>query len=161
MKLRVAALLLLSSATISQQATAAPTSEKIKDWELRCSELNGQNKCAMRQIFTAPDGKTTLGAIVIVRSPDGQQLAADVTVPLGVVLPAGIGLQVDQAKPTVYPYMLCEPRGCHAQIPFDAKLVTAFKKGKLATFSIMDVQKKVARGTVSLRGFTAAFNRLN
>lgn len=161
MKRVIAAAMVLGGTLLGQSAMAAPSIQKFKDWELRCADPgNGIEQCAMVQAFMSADGKRPIGAILIAKSPDGKQVAADVTVPLGVALPAGLQFRVDTTKANAYPFLLCEPKGCHAQIPIDAAMLAKLKKGSKASIAMANIRKEIATGTLSLRGFTAAFNNL-
>ena len=81
---------------------------------------------------------------------------------LETLLTAGLRMQVDTAKPSVFPYAFCDPVGCVAQVGFAASDVDAFKKGGAAKLVLVPALAPTQQVelTVSLKGFTAGYDAL-
>ena len=83
-----------------------------------------------------------------------------VLAPLGVLLPSGLGLKIDQADVGRAGFVRCLPNGCVAEVIMDEKLVGQLKSGQLATFIIFQTPEEGIGIPVSLSGFTQGFDKL-
>lgn len=132
-------------------------------WSVICSTVNGA--CAMEQKGKDADGKDLLLArIARIEPRDTPQGSIDtvitVLVPLGVMLKPGLGVQVDSGEVTTGAYELCDRNGCVLQSPMPAAMVAAMKKGVSAKFTLTAPPQRKVVTSLSLSGFTAAFNSL-
>ena len=82
------------------------------------------------------------------------------TVPLGVALRAGIGVQIDDGEAIAVPYEQCNPVGCVAGLPLDDKLLGVLKRGLSGKIMVVDGSGRRISLQISLKGFTAGFNAL-
>jgi invasion protein IalB len=77
-----------------------------------------------------------------------------VMVPLGVALPAGLQVKIDEDKePTKLVYTLCHPGGCTAEIEATEEIINKLKKGKQMMVAAMNVAAKPIFLPVPLNGF--------
>jgi invasion protein IalB len=135
------------------------------DWERRCARApEGQpERCQLFQLLEDKNGNPT-AQMVLFRLPTGNDVlaGAEITVPLETLLTAGLKMQVDTAKPSVFPYAFCDPVGCVAQVGFAASDVDAFKKGGAAKLVLVPALAPTQQVelTVSLKGFTAGYDAL-
>jgi len=88
------------------------------------------------------------------------QLVAIITVPLGIALPPGVLLKIDEGKELRLPVEHCIPQGCRILFPVDQDLLGILKAGKQATVTVQNMSHQPVGIPVSLSGFTAAFNSL-
>lgn len=148
------------------QATAAPKDgEKFKDWTAKCgklSEASKQEVCHIFQVITdSKEPKNAILAVEIGYLPDEKQPIAQFTLPLGVLLPPGLQLRVDESEETGrVPFTVCDPVGCKAMVRLDAEVIERFKKGIKLNILIANPEGRVATIPISLSGFTAAFDSL-
>jgi invasion protein IalB len=178
--LAAAGLLLAAPGARAQQsgaeapATATPqagqrelvTTATHGDWDIVC--VNGESPCVMRQDGTTADGQRALE--ISVRRVEPQQTeqgtvesVLTIVTPLNVLLRQGLTLQVDAAEPTTGQYTICTTDGCTLSEPAPNALIEQFKRGVEAKLSFVYVQGQQAgrvEATVSLNGFTAAWNSL-
>lgn len=131
------------------------------DWEIHCIE--GTDTCVMQQIGKTADGKRAL-LVTIERlsgvTAQGKPVAAAMTVnvPLGVLIPYGVRLKIDDGEVKPVPLMRCLPESCAAREPLDDAMVDTLKKGSAAKFGFY-LQNEVL-ADVSLDGFTKAYSEL-
>lgn len=133
------------------------------DWEVRCIE--GTNTCAMSQIGNTADGKrallVTIQRVSGLRGENGANIPAVMTVqiPLGILLPYGVRLKIDNDQ--VVPVLLsrCLPQGCVSQTRMLDEAVSKMKAGSTAVFGFFLENEVLVN--VSLRGFTKAYNSLS
>jgi len=76
--------------------------------------------------------------------------------PLGVLLPPGIGLKIDDKDVGHAPFLRCHSFACYAQVTVEPALVTQLTTGKTAIFIIFQTEEAGIGIPVSLNGFAAA-----
>lgn len=137
--------------------------EKIGDWEISCGTPPGakSQRCALVQ-SVIDEERSNLGLRVIFLYASGGQKVLRMVAPLGVLLPFGLGLQIDGEaigdKPL--PFIRCRPVGCISEIIVKDALLDKLKSGKQAMFIIVENKDEGRAIPVSLSGFTKALDRL-
>ncbi len=152
----------------AEEAPAASTNaerigaERIGDWMLRCDPpANGQPKqCEMAQVLSDKEGKRDLLLIRLGYPPAENEALALVVVPLDLLLPPGLGLKVDGRDPTIVPIRHCDTNGCLAPWRPSADDVNAMKGGRELMVLLRNREGKQLGLPVSLKGFSAAHERL-
>jgi invasion protein IalB len=81
-----------------------------------------------------------------------------VVVPLGVLLPTGLGLKIDGEDVGNAPFLKCSRNGCIAEVVLQDEVVTKMKSGKQAVFIIFDTYESGIGIPVSLEGFSSGAN---
>lgn len=147
-----------------QPAPAQPagTEERIGDWMLRClPPSNGApERCEMAQVLGDTQSNRDVLLMAIGYPEPGGKPVAWVVLPLGVLLPPGIGLKIDQGESRVLPFRACDQRGCAAPWPLTEADVAALKGGNELMVVFRNLEGKSLGVAVSLQGFTKAFARL-
>ena len=138
------------------------------DWTVVCAA--GGSPCLMQKMGTTDQGETALSMEIEKLSEpqtvDGQRIEAvgNFLVPLGVLVQAGLRLQVDSGEVAASPYLLCQQNGCLVRAPIQADLLDSFRRGARARFAFTifgdDGEPRDIEVTVSLSGFTRAYNSL-
>jgi len=83
-----------------------------------------------------------------------------VQLPLGLNLPAGIKLQVDEGKTADMQIQTCENRGCYASLPVSSDLLAALKSGKQLKVSFQNLGKETITVPMPLEDFPAAYEKI-
>jgi invasion protein IalB len=157
---------------VAQKAPAAPAAPQAEaaqpntppppGWIVRCGSpsRDAPLECAMEQ--TAVLTKTgQLIVLVNIRVPgDTRSPVALIQLPLGLNLPAGAKIQVDDGKVTDLPIQTCEQRGCFASTPIAADLLAAMKSGKQFKVSFQTLAKETVAIPMPLGDFAAAFEKI-
>jgi invasion protein IalB len=137
--------------------TAAPAG-----WAARCSSASREAplECVMEQ--TAVLSKTgQLIVLVNIRMPsDSRAPVALVQLPLGLNLPVGAKLQIDDGKATDLQIQTCEARGCYASTPIAPDLLAALKSGKQLKVSFQNLAKETMTIPMPLTDFAAAYDKI-
>ena len=151
-----------------QEGTGSPgvavTERQFKDWVVRCGRPNEQapELCEMQQLVDSED--RTVMAVAVARVPGTTDLGLLIVLPLGIVLPAGVALQIDGGAEIPLQVDRCERQGCRIEMLLEPDLVNRLKAGSRATvfFEAPDPQGERQRLAVpiSLLGFTAALNEV-
>jgi invasion protein IalB len=101
-------------------------------WTKFC--LKGQEANAQQVCFTGKDGRIESGmpvvAAVLIEPEGGTKKVLRVTLPLGMQLPQGTRVIVDQGQPMNAPYIICFTNGCMADYEASAELIGKLKKGQ-------------------------------
>ena len=131
-------------------------------WAVRCNSASREAplECAMEQ--TAVLSKTgQLIVLVNVRVPsDTRSPVALVQLPLGLNLPGGAKLQVDDGKATDLQIQTCENRGCYAGAQIAPELLTALKSGKQLKVLFQNLAKETITIPMPLTDFAAAYDKI-
>jgi invasion protein IalB len=140
-----------------------PEAAKVfKDWRVQCEKREeGNELCFIFQDVVLKEGNRHLLRLEIGYVPDKKdQIVAVITVPLGIALPPGVLLKVDEGKDLRLPVEHCIPQGCRILFPVDHDLLAMLKAGKQATVTVQNMNHQSVAIPVSLAGFTAAINNL-
>jgi invasion protein IalB len=101
-------------------------------WTKFC--LKGQEANAQQVCFTGKDGRIESGMPVVAAvliEPEGEpKKVLRVTLPLGMQLPPGTRVIVDQGQPMNAPYVICFTNGCMADYEASSELIGKLRKGQ-------------------------------
>jgi len=157
-----AALLLAASPALAQQASlpggASALNEAHGSWTVNCALVEAGKDCAFSQTAGNPQTGSALVAVELA-APTGNKAEGMLLTAFG--LDAGVQLGIDgQQLGQARPFLTCVETGCLVPLDFDEVALSAMKVG--TTLEVTGV--KVDDGqpvtvTLSLAGFTAAYNR--
>jgi invasion protein IalB len=154
----VAALLALSVPVSAQGAVRSVH----QDWQVRCDTPPGakSEQCALIQSVTAEDRANIGITVIVLKTADQKSRLMRVIAPLGVLLPSGLGLKIDQTDIGRAGFVRCLPNGCIAEVVMDEKLLGQMRTGKSATFIIFQTPEEGIGFPMSLAGFGPGFDKL-
>lgn len=157
----MAGLVLLSVLTTALNA-AQEEGATFKDWKVSCDTLPEKDEkiCHIQQLVTEGEGKNPIMMVAAGYLPGLEQPTFIVTLPLGVLLPPGLSLQVDNNEAIRFPFEVCDPVGCRAGFDLKDEFLSQLKSGKEAKLTFANMQRKTISLPVSLSGFTAGINSL-
>ena len=139
-----------------------PSANAPPGWVARCSSAGRDTplECAVEQ--SAVLSKTgQLLVLASIRVPgDTRAPVAFVQLPLGLNLPAGAKLQVDDGKVVDLQVQTCEARGCYASTPITPELLAALKSGKQLKVSFQNLAKETISIPMPLADFATAYDRI-
>jgi invasion protein IalB len=159
-----------NAAQTSSPPAAAPPSEAgpgsptgtSPGWAARCTSASRDAplECAIEQ--TAVLTKTgQLVVLINIRVPsDTHTPVALVQLPLGINLPPGAKLQVDDGKAVDLQIQTCENRGCYASTPLAADLLAALRSGKQLKVSFQNMGKETITIPMPLTDFATAYDKI-
>lgn len=156
----------LAGPAVAQQSGTAPadeTAESFQSWTLRCGTPPNASArvCQMEQDVFRPGAPDQQIAKVAVGFPPGADAPGMLILsPLATWLPPGIGFQLDGGEEQRVPVQRCSTQGCVTEILIEAPLLSALKAGTQINLTIHDRARQPVKGSVSLLGFTAAYEAL-
>jgi invasion protein IalB len=162
----------LSPATAQEDAPDAATSTAtgpgsiVKGtygaWQVSCRTPPGakEEKCALVQSVTAEDRPNVGLTVVFYKAIGEDKKLLRVVVPLGVLLPTGLGLKIDNQDVGNAPFLKCSKRGCIAEVVLQDEVIKKLETGTNAMFIIFDTPEAGIGIPISLQGFGEALNNL-
>jgi invasion protein IalB len=158
----LACLAALPSGEAQSQAPPTPEGGTIKaqhgDWQIVCKPPppGAKNEtCAMVQSVTAEDRSNVGLTVYVQKFSDGKRVLR-VFAPLGVLLPPGLGLKIDDRDVGHAPFVRCHSFACYAQVVLEDPLIEQLKTGKTAVFIIFQTEEAGIGIPISLVGFNQA-----
>jgi invasion protein IalB len=147
------------SAPVSAQGAVRSVHQ---DWQIRCDTPPGakSEQCALIQSVTAEDRANIGITVIVLKTADQKSRLMRVIAPLGVLLPSGLGLKIDQTDIGRAGFVRCLPNGCIAEVVMDEKLLGQLRTGKSATFIIFQTPEEGIGFPMSLTGFGEGFDKL-
>lgn len=161
MALSVGALIL----AVAAPATAQDGTVKAQhgDWQVVCKPPPPGSKaevCALVQSVSAED-RNNVGLTVYFQKFSNGTRVLRVFAPLGILLPPGLGLKIDDKDVGHAPFLRCHNFACYAQVVAEDKLVDQLKTGKTAIFIVFQTEEAGIGIPISLAGFGKALESLN
>jgi invasion protein IalB len=139
-----------------------PVKSSHGDWQVRCDTPAGAQgeQCVLMQFVTAEDRDNVGLTVIILKTADKKAKIMRVLAPLGVLLPSGLGLKVDNTDVGSVGFVRCLPNGCVAEVILEDPLLQKLEAGKMATFIIFQTPEEGIGIPISLNGFGDGFAAL-
>ncbi|WMT91398.1 invasion associated locus B family protein [Pelagibacterium sp. H642] len=157
-----------AAALIASFSLAAPASaqgtvrSEHGDWQMSCDLVPGalEEQCALIQNVTAEDQPNVALSVIALKTADQEARLLRVLAPLGVLLPNGLGLNIDGEDLGRVAFVRCLPNGCVAEVVMDDELMTQLSEGENAIFIVFRTPEEGIGIPVSLAGFQEGFEAL-
>jgi invasion protein IalB len=132
------------------------------DWQIRCDTPPGAQteQCALIQSVVAEDRSNAGLTVIVLKTADQKNKLMRVVAPLGVLLPSGLGLKLDNVDVGRAGFVRCLPNGCIAEVVMDDKLLNQLRNAKTATFIIFETPEEGIGFPLSLNGLGEGFDKL-
>lgn len=136
--------------------------DKHGDWETRCETPPGAayEQCAIVLSIVDADRPNLTLTVIVLNSADRKARLMRVIAPLGVLLPAGVSLRIDDEDMGRLNYLQCVANGCIAQVAMEQKLLDKLKSGKTMTLGVFQTPEQGVGAPASLAGFKEAYEQL-
>jgi invasion protein IalB len=156
------ALVLLIPLTAERAAAQGAVKSVHNDWQVRCDTPPGAQgeQCALIQSVTAEDRANVGLTVIVLKTADQKSRLMRVVAPVGVLLPSGLGLKVDQVDVGRAGFVRCLPNGCVAEVVMDDNLIKQLRGGQTATFIIFQTPEEGIGFPMSLKGFGEGYDKL-
>ncbi len=132
------------------------------DWQMSCDLVPGalEEQCALIQNVTAEDQPNVALSVIALKTADQEARLLRILAPLGVLLPNGLGLNIDGEDLGRVAFVRCLPNGCVAEVVMDDDLMTQLSEGENAIFIVFRTPEEGIGIPVSLAGFQDGFDAL-
>ncbi len=154
--------LLLSVSSVQAQTSDGKDLKKHGAWSIVCDTPAGASseQCALMQNVVAEDRPEVGLSVVVLKTADGKARILRVLAPLGVILPNGLGLNIDGKDLGRAQFVRCVSDGCYAEVILKDDLLNTMSSGKSATFIIFSTPEEGIGIPVDLAGFEKGFAAL-
>ena len=179
----LSALLVLSFPALAEPEAG----KKYEDWTVQCetipvpqeklavkvegSEDSGDEKadapatkettlCQIVQTLTEESSDQPVMQMAVGYLPGNESPVGALLLPLGIWLPPGVELRVDEGNTGRIPVDTCDPAGCRAGVELDAEFLASMKKGNELNVTFGGRNRQGITVPISLKGFTAALDSL-
>jgi invasion protein IalB len=131
-------------------------------WIARCASVSRDAplECAIEQNAVLPRTGQLVIAVSIRVPADTHAPSALIQLPLGLNIPAGAKLQVDDGKTVDMQIQTCEARGCYAGTAIGPDLLAAMKSGSQLKVLFQNLSKETLTVPLPLADFAAAYEKI-
>jgi invasion protein IalB len=98
--------------------------------------------------------------VIVLKTSDQKSRLMRVVAPLGVLLPSGLGLKIDNQDVGRAGFVRCLPNGCVAEVVMDDNLIKQLRNGQTSTFIIFQTPEEGIGFPMSLKGFGEGYDQL-
>ncbi len=154
---------LASTATVNAQAQQNGTLRSSHGaWSILCDTPAGAKaeQCALVQNVVAEDRPEVGLSVVVLKTADNKAKILRVLAPLGVLLPNGLGLNVDGKDMGRAYFVRCFQDGCYAEVILEEALINSLSSGASATFIVFQTPEEGIGIPVDLKGFADGYKAL-
>jgi invasion protein IalB len=131
-------------------------------WSILCDTPAGAKaeQCALVQNVVAEDRPEVGLSVVVLKTADNKAKILRVLAPLGVLLPNGLGLNVDGKDMGRAYFVRCFQDGCYAEVILEETLIKSLEGGTSATFIVFQTPEEGIGIPVDLKGFADGYKAL-
>jgi invasion protein IalB len=150
------------SPALAQSAQTGAVRSQHGAWSVVCDQPAGASgeQCALLQNVIAEDRPEVGLSVLALKTADGQAQILRVLAPLGILLPNGLGLNVDGNDIGRAQFVRCFEDGCYAEVILDPTLLSTLSDGESATFIVFQTPEQGIGIPVDLDGFAEGFAAL-
>jgi invasion protein IalB len=143
-------------------ARAQQTQTPYGDWNMRCETPPGAQgqQCALMQYVVAESRPNVGLSVIMLKTADGKAKLLRIITPLGVLLPSGLGLKIDDEDIGRAGFVRCIAEGCLAEVILEDDLLNKLRRGQQATFIVFVSPEDGIGIPISLSGFSAGYDAL-
>ncbi|MEM7444003.1 MAG: invasion associated locus B family protein [Pseudomonadota bacterium] len=129
------------------------------EWSVRCTGEGGEaTACEAYQSLFLAENQQRILHVAIGSANEDQDPVAIIIAPLGVSLPAGLELRIDNSWPIEFDYGSCQEDGCRAGRSLEPSMLGAMQAGVEMQVAVTETTGRQIVIPMSLIGFTAAYS---
>ena len=131
-------------------------------WSIVCDRPAGASseQYALMQNVIADDRPEVGLSVVVLKTADRKARILRVLAPLGVLLPNGLGLNIDGKDIGRAYFVRCFADGCYAEVVLEDELLKSLRSGAQATFIVFQTPEEGIGIPVDLKGFASGYDAL-
>ena len=135
---------------------------RASSWNINCSssDINGPPECTMQQEIIMKNSQLPVLQLTLAQLNKKEPPHALLIVPLGIYLPGGVAIQIDDNLEKTFPVERCDPDGCHLFMSLTDSTLNQLFLGKLLTVSFFDSDRVKIKIPVNLQGFSDTYKTL-
>ena len=100
-------------------------------WVSRCMSETRKSPvvCSVEETLVLANTGQVVATVAVRTQSDTKEPMMTVRVPVGIYLPGGLSMQIDEGKPQALPLQTCNLQGCYAEIPISQTLLASLEIG--------------------------------
>jgi invasion protein IalB len=124
-------------------------------WLVSCNNQNDPERlmCEVAQSIVLSEGNRRIATAAFVKPAGADEMTAVFTLPVGLYLPAGLQLSVDETELGELSFQSCDGQGCYATAPAAESWPQAMSEGTNLTVTIESQDRQTIDFTFPLEGF--------
>lgn len=142
--------------------TAGMAAAQTPLWLASCSNQADASvlTCELAQSIVLTEDNQRVATAAFLKSAGSAEVTAIFTLPLGLFLPAGVAVAVDDASLGTLEFRSCDAQGCYATAPAPEDWQAAMQSGTKMTLTIERPDQQAVTFTFPLQGFSTSFDLL-
>lgn len=148
----------------AEESRPSAVQETYDDWVVHCQTLTGdagaRTMCQMSQELRQKGTDKRVLLVAFDRDAKGNGAKATIIAPFGILLQQGLAIEVAKSELARGGFRTCLPVGCVVDLAINGDDIRRLAEGDKATVVMGADNGQPMRVDISLKGFTAAWNRL-
>jgi invasion protein IalB len=151
-----------SPALNEAQAPATGQPASAQGWIPKCvsSSRRSPVECSVEETLVMANTGQPVSSVVVQMPANAREPVLTIRVPVGLYLPAGVTIQIDEQKPEPVPLLTCDLQGCFAQMTLNPNMIAALKGGKKLSVSFQNMAKANVVLPFPLGNFADAYQKI-
>jgi invasion protein IalB len=143
------------------QTAQTPQAPKAPGWAVNCKSGSKEKAldCRLSQTVVTRN-RQTLANVTFHFPPNPEKPEIIIQLPLGVLLPAGATVQVDENPAQQLTFRACNRNGCYAQAPLPPDVLAQLRKGKQVNVAFKNLAENEVKVPLQLDGFGDAYAKV-
>jgi invasion protein IalB len=152
----------ITACLMPRPSFAVEVGEVFQNWTVRCEQdaATDTEQCFISQSIALREGRQRVLNVDIGYAPQRSEPVALITLPLGISLPPGASIRVDDKPAHNFAIERCEPSGCRGGIIIEEPLITWLKQGRQATVAFYDAGRSRLEVPLRLAGLSEGLQAL-
>lgn len=132
-------------------------------WTSRCASDGRQAAlfCEVEQSLYMTKTGQLVASVNVKLPPETRQPVMMIQLPVGLFLPAGVNLQIDEGRPQPLAIQTCDLKGCYAATTLSPDLLGSMKSAKRLSVVFQNLNKENVTLAFVLSGFAEGFDKIN
>ena len=157
-KAKLGIAVVMAAGAFATTPASAQQQQAAKGWYKLCSKQAANEICNVQYSISGQSGRTVASVNLLQIKGKVNQEVFQIAVPSARFITAGIKMRIDGGRENTIPYSVCMPQRCLAETRLTPPLVKALKAGGKINLVTTNFQRQKNPLSVSLKGFTKAFD---
>jgi invasion protein IalB len=131
-------------------------------WSSKCvrESRKSPEECYVEEILYVSNTAQPIASVAVRIGSDKANPTLLVRVPVGLFLPAGVNVQIDDGKPQSVTLQTCDAQSCYGELQLSSALISALMGGKQLSIIFQNMTKKEVKLPFPLENFDNAYKNV-
>ncbi len=146
----------------AQSQTPKESGNTLSKWITKCDAPKKKTAahCTIQQTIIVTKTRQRLLSFTVKVPSDAPLPAMMIQLPMGLFLPDGIKVSIDEKNPLSLKVQTCNPEGCFAGSAISRDMLDSMIKGKRLNITFSNLAKKKINVPVDLEGFGKSYQKI-